>query len=462
MDKLIAFFDERFMQDTFVVAYDKYQKWNVISRKAEQKVEDFISDYETVCREAENKGVKDFEVIKAFKLLDASCLEPFERQLVFTGVNFEVAKTKKDLYTQMKNAIKKFKGEQSKIIQGSSNERFDAVFLCNNEQVLAAHGYTKAKKKGVSNDNFRRMNPTNNYGEPYKCHGCGSIYHFIDRCPEKKGRRDKSTFKSSGREDFSLVSFDLVKDGMCLLLEETENMTVLDSACTATVAGRAWVEGYINGLNLKEMVKLKENLGERMFKFGGGVKKKSIKIVVLPVCLAGKEVTIATDVVDADIPLLISVESMKRAQIVVNFHTDEAIIMGRKVKLQKTSSGHLSLPLKVTDSRNRSGEIVLDEEVYEVMDAEECMISIESADTQERMKALRKLHMQMGHLPVENLIRTSGKWKPGMEKLIEDIESSCLTCTLLPRIHVHLRNRCMHHYSRYLVHAPINKVIFLY
>ena len=55
MDKLIAFFDERFMQDTFVVAYDKYQKWNVISRKAEQKVEDFISDYETVCREAENK-----------------------------------------------------------------------------------------------------------------------------------------------------------------------------------------------------------------------------------------------------------------------------------------------------------------------------------------------------------------------------------------------------------------------
>ena len=79
-------------------------------------MEDFSFDYGTVCKEAENKVVKDFEVIKAFKSLDASGLESFEGKLVITGINFAVEKTKKDLFTQMKNAIKKFKGEQSKII----------------------------------------------------------------------------------------------------------------------------------------------------------------------------------------------------------------------------------------------------------------------------------------------------------------------------------------------------------
>ena len=32
--------------------------------------------------------------------------------------------------------------------------------------------------------------------------------------------------------------------------------------------------------------------------------------------------------------------------------------------------------------------------------------------------------------------------------------------TLLPRILVHLGNTCMHHYSRYLVHAPLKEVNF--
>ena len=68
MKILLEFFDKRFLKDTFVEAYQKYQKWNRLSRKVDQKVEDFISDYECVCKEAENKGVKDFEVIKAFKL----------------------------------------------------------------------------------------------------------------------------------------------------------------------------------------------------------------------------------------------------------------------------------------------------------------------------------------------------------------------------------------------------------
>ena len=118
-----------------------------------------------MCKEAESHGIKEFNVIKAFKLLDAACLEPVERQLVFTAINFDEAKTKDDLYEQMKNAIKKFKGEQSKIITGGA-ERIDAVFLSQNSAVLAAHGYKKVKSKPSYVQGNRKTNPTNINGEP--------------------------------------------------------------------------------------------------------------------------------------------------------------------------------------------------------------------------------------------------------------------------------------------------------
>ena len=44
LDKLIKFFDDRFSKDTFVNAYEKYQTWNNITRKVDEKVEVFISN----------------------------------------------------------------------------------------------------------------------------------------------------------------------------------------------------------------------------------------------------------------------------------------------------------------------------------------------------------------------------------------------------------------------------------
>ena len=103
MKSLTEFLDKIYMKDPFVEAYEKYMKWNGLYRKGDQKVEEFIHEYNSVCKEAESKGIGDFEVIKAFKLLDASCLEPVERQLVFTGIDFKEAKDKKNIYDQMQN-----------------------------------------------------------------------------------------------------------------------------------------------------------------------------------------------------------------------------------------------------------------------------------------------------------------------------------------------------------------------
>ena len=46
--------------------------------------------------------------------------------------------------------------------------------------------------------------------------------------------------------------------------------------------------------------------------------------------IAGKEVTIKTDVVESDIPLLLSRTAMKKAAIKLDLETDTAVIMEKR------------------------------------------------------------------------------------------------------------------------------------
>ena len=61
--------------------------------------------------------------------------------------------------------------------------------------------------------------------------------------------------------------------------------------------------------------------------------------------LAGKKCLMETDIVDNDIPLLMSKSAMKKAEMKLDVVNDEAEIFGKEVKLENTSSGHYSIPL---------------------------------------------------------------------------------------------------------------------
>ena len=61
--------------------------------------------------EAESKGVNNFEVMKAYRLLEACNLSIVEKQLVFSGIDL---KKTEELYTQGHNALKRFKAKMQK------------------------------------------------------------------------------------------------------------------------------------------------------------------------------------------------------------------------------------------------------------------------------------------------------------------------------------------------------------
>lgn len=68
----------------------------------------------------------------------------------------------------------------------------------------------------------------------------------------------------------------------------------------------------------------------------------------MPANIAGKDVTVKTDVVDSDIPLLLSRAAMKIAGVKMDLQNDTATIMGKEVALNLTSSEHYCIPIDKT------------------------------------------------------------------------------------------------------------------
>ena len=120
----------------------------------------------------------------------------------------------------------------------------------------------------------------------------------------------------------------------------------MDCGCISPVAGENWIQEFIKGLSKEDKKNSVEEKSTKTVKFGDGEVRSSIKCVTLPVEVAGVKGTITTDVVKADLPLLLWMPVLKRAKIVINFDIDEAMIFGKKLTLEKLSIGHYVLPLR--------------------------------------------------------------------------------------------------------------------
>lgn len=121
-----------------------------------------------------------------------------------------------------------------------------------------------------------KMNPIGPDGKRLTCRCCCSFRHLVVESPHS---RDSTAEKSSGQkkhakvnitEDENVVLFtgynkgDIVQQGI-----DAHNCAVLDTACSSTVCGKHWLEKYVNSLNEKEKMNIKQTKGRRTFKFGG-------------------------------------------------------------------------------------------------------------------------------------------------------------------------------------------------
>ena len=117
------------------------------------------------------------------------------------------------------------------------------------------------------------------------------------------------------------------------------------------------------------------------------------------------------DVVNRNIPLLISKKEMKERGFKLNLEDDTLELDGSVLELDTTDSGHYKLPIMKFEEVNVS--------------------NIAVKTTPEKKKIVKKLHRQFFHPSTEslkNLLKQAGETDAEMENLIDELSESCDFC----------------------------------
>ena len=363
LDTLINFLDSKLMKDDLSDSLEKFEEFEDFQRVNGQNITEYIAAFDSRYRKMEKFKIKLPSEILAFKLLRRANISKEEKMLVLTGMNYANRET---LYEEAKQSLKKFKGDITEgSISTAASVKLEPAFLAENEEALLAAGYYKqgqgkrsvrtgrggysrgGGQRGQGQEARRKMNPTGPDGKPLTCRVCGSYRHLMKDCPDSWENIKKVNIV----EDENVVLFTgYNKEEIYQLGVDARNCAILDSACSSTVCGQNWMDSYINSLNEVDRKKIKQTTGERTFKFGGGTRLKSRAEYCLPAVIAGKEVTIKTDVVGSDIPLLLSRTAMKRAGVKMDPENDSATIFGKDIALNLTTSGHYCIPIDRTEN----------------------------------------------------------------------------------------------------------------
>ena len=201
------------------------------------------------------------------------------------------------------------------------------------------------------------------------------------------------------------------------LLKETLDKCILDSGCTKTVCGEKWLVNYLETLSHKDKEKVMYTDDTSSFRFGVGKAYPSKTLANIPIFINNEQVMLKTSIIEADIPLLLSRYSLKKADAHIDFSTDTLHILGSNTPLCFTESGHYC--------------ISLNKPTFESMQ-DLFLTSPLQNDTPDgiRQKVL-KLHKQFAH-PYPNrlkkLVKDSGIDDENINKVIDEISNNCETC----------------------------------
>ena len=190
---------------------------------------------------------------------------------------------------------------------------------------------------------------------------------------------------------------------------------LLDSCCTSNVMGSKWIENFISNMSEEDLKEVKKTNSTSAFKFGDEPAVSSAEKVTFPCYILGERTTLSADVVDRNIPLLISKGEMKKRKFILNFDQDTLECGGKKHDLNTTSKGHFKLPL---------------------WSEEECNVSFDEMSNKEKVSTITKLHRQFRHQPAgvtEDLLKRADCLTPELKKMNQTIAESCETCLKFKR-----------------------------
>ena len=472
--------DELLGKDDLQDSVDEFDEFEDYHRTTET-MREYIQKFDTNFNKLKNNGIDLPQEVLAFKLIRNAKISPEDKKLVMTGLNYDdktklygqaksslkkycgegyASACKSDSVRYEPTTIKS-EAFATNFTRGRGRDNYQRgrgrgfwPHQQSNQTSASRNwrgGASRSWRGGVQTAGTERpLNPPGADGKLMLCKGCGSYRHFLQSCPESWENLNKVSsvnqaetvpdqYMPSSYEnqeswsphenyyDYQYEPYEPYEPYVTLFTDtdptsssrftlEAQNCAVLDTACASTVCGMTWFDAYVQHAG-EERVKLIKPEGSNSFKFGAGPVMPSLGTYEIPVTLAGVNVKLITDVVDTEIPLLLSKTAMKKAGIVIDLNSDTAVIFGKKVPLDTTSSGHYCIPI--------NAEFSVDE-VAEVLKTDEGVSS--ENDNSELEKKFMKLHRQFGHpsqTKLKALLVDANQWNDDYKSVMDAIYSKC-------------------------------------
>ena len=437
--------EQLFGKDEQVSALLAYEHFESFRRPEDMSVIDYINEFESRYAKAKDKKLTISDGVLAHRLLKSANISPEKQALVratLSAVTLDEMKKKIKAIFDLSDTSEGASGGPSIKVEpvyhnsshfGNSNSRYSSG---------SNTGFSNQKYHGESSRGFQNRNYRGNFNKSKKlnynanrwrgkpadkqskeCYTCSSTLHIAKDCPHDSNsdfyKRGSFLVQADDEEEITLFSREICStDYVKTFMDETENCAVLDSGCVNTVCGKSWLNKFMGDSDYCEG-ELPMEESNKMFRFGNGKSFKSKGKVDIPANLGSHKVKINADVVDLDIPLLMSRNTMKKAGTKLDFVNDRVNMLGEDIDLNFTSSGHYIIQLnKVLQDKNKSA-------------VDEVFLSTENLPDVEKQRIALKLHKQFAHANCEkiiNLLKDAGNNDTVLFKCVREVGETCEIC----------------------------------
>ena len=439
-------------------------------RTADQNVADFVKEFEYLMNKAEENGTKFDPDIKVHYIMENANLTKQQHELLNTIV--DIADEKK-VYESVKTKMVDMLSNNFEVTNNEEGKLNDAFYAQHEEAFVA---WSKKKYQGRQNNNFqgsaaKKQNSYNNNsaghsnsfsrdlpenpqdlrGRTITCRICGSFRHLQRECPYKNRQptqsKNRQAFIIEGETDEDVtydqidinstdqdndniqkaIFFTTDKRELSKFTAETLNACALDTCCTSSVAGTKWMDIYKQSLPKHLLSQLTgPHKSKTTFMFGNQQSLPSLGLYKIPVIIANQLHVLDVDIINSDIPLLMSKDHMRKIGIALDMSNDTATANGIPLKINTTSAGHYTLSLL---GENDTEDTLVMQQLM--------LTELQNKDEKKQYKMLQKIHSQFGHRPKRvfvELLKSADQWRDDFDPMIDKILNSCEGC------HIRMRN----------------------
>ena len=354
--QLLAKLDELYLKDKDQLAYAAYDSFENFKRAPDMSIKDYLITFERLHHKILQYNIKLPEPVLAYRVLKTANISPEKEQLAratITELKYEAMKKQilkifdETCLTKSSSPPVEVKVEDAFYSNSFRGRRFYHGRGCGGCGKAPGRRYANQsvqqnKGEQPQNKSVKVKNPLDANGFVTKCMVCRSIYHWVKDCPDRN-----AMYTACQEEEVHITLFSRTVQECYAenFSGETLSYAILDSGCTKSVCSRVWLQCYLDALNESDKSSVQEQESSSKFKFGDGALQTSLKKVIIPADINGTKVKIETDVIDNNLPLLLSKSAMQKAATKIDFNNNKVTMFGKVQDLHFTTSGHYCIPL---------------------------------------------------------------------------------------------------------------------